>query len=185
MPQGSEQAKLDVWRKRLREFERGNATIEQFCRRAGVTPRCLYYWRGKVTRLAKSGLGPRGTTRDVSLEQAWRDRIERQQQSGLRIPAFCQQHGIVAAQFYWWRRELERRASGVARTQRSFLRAKKVKRASPADAPRFLPVRVATTPETASHIEVVLDQPWRIALKQGFNPDVLVELLRVLERRSC
>jgi hypothetical protein len=185
MPQGPDEAKLAVWRKRLQEFERGNETIEQFCRRTGVTSRCFYYRRGKVTRLAKSGLGARGTTRDLSLEQAWRDRIERQQQSGLRIPAFCQQHGLVAQQFYWWRHELERRASEVARTQKSSLRLKKAKRTSDADAPRFVPVRVATNPQTSSHIEIVLDQPWRIALKEGFNSDVLVELLRVLERRSC
>lgn len=185
MPRGSDRTKLDVWRKRLRQFELGNATIEQFCRREGITPRGFYYWRSKVTRLEKPRLGARGTTRDLSLEQAWRDRIEQQQRSGLRIPAFCQQHGIVAQQFYWWRHELKRRASEVARTTKSSLRLKKAKRTSSPDAPRFLPVRVATNPRAASNIEIVLDQPWRIAIKEGFNSDVLVELLRVLEKRSC
>jgi hypothetical protein len=185
MPQESDEAKLAVWQKRLREFERGNETIEQFCQRTGVTSRCFYYWRSKVTRLAESGLGARGTTRDLSLEQAWRNRIGQQQQSGLRIPAFCQQHGLAVQQFYWWRHELKRRASEVARTRKSALGAKKEKRAIPSDTPRFLPVRVATNPQAASNIEIVLDQPWRIVLKEGFNSDVLVELLRVLERRSC
>jgi hypothetical protein len=123
--------------------------------------------------------------RDLSLERAWRDRIDRQQRSGLRIPAFCQQHGIVAQQFYWWRRELERRVRKVARSKKRFLRAKKARRAVAGDIPGFLPVRVATTPQTDSNIEIVLDQPWRIALREGFNPEVLVELLRVLERRPC
>lgn len=123
--------------------------------------------------------------RDLSLEQAWRDRIERHRRSGLRVQAFCQQQGIVAHQFYWWRRELRRRASKIARTNKKSPRPKKAKRTVAGDVPRFLPVRVATTPQTGSNIEIVLDQPWRIALGEGFNPDVLVELLRVLERRPC
>lgn len=48
MPRDLDRAKLHSWRRRLQEFERGSATIGDFCRRAGVTPRCFYYWRHKV-----------------------------------------------------------------------------------------------------------------------------------------
>lgn len=45
MPQKPDRAKREVWRRRLRDFERGNATITEFCRRVGVPVWSFYYWR--------------------------------------------------------------------------------------------------------------------------------------------
>jgi transposase-like protein len=36
------------WRLRLREFDRGNATVAEFCRRGGVSVAAFYQWRRKL-----------------------------------------------------------------------------------------------------------------------------------------
>ena len=36
----------------------------------------------------------------------WRERLERQSQSGQSVAAFCQSEGIAAQTFYWWRARL-------------------------------------------------------------------------------
>ena len=45
MPQKPDLVKRELWRKRLRDFERGSTTIIEFCRRAGVAVWSFYYWR--------------------------------------------------------------------------------------------------------------------------------------------
>jgi transposase-like protein len=39
-------------------------------------------------------------------EGAWREIVERQRQSGLTVPEFCEREGIKAASFYGWRSRL-------------------------------------------------------------------------------
>jgi hypothetical protein len=123
--------------------------------------------------------------RDLALEQTWRDRVERQQRSGLTVPVFCKREGFVAHQFFWWRRELKRRVAGMPRAGKRSRVSKKATRKVAVDGSGFVPVHVASVLRNGSGIELVLDQPWRIALGQGFDPEVLVELLRVLETRPC
>ena len=41
---------------------------------------------------------------DRSLVAVWRDRIERQQRSGLSIQVFCQEEGVAQGTFYAWKR---------------------------------------------------------------------------------
>jgi hypothetical protein len=41
-------AKWAAWRLRLREFDRGNATVVEFCRRVGVSIATFYLWRRKL-----------------------------------------------------------------------------------------------------------------------------------------
>lgn len=48
MPREFDLAKRKIWRRRLREFERGNESIVEFCRRAGVPVWSFYYWRRRV-----------------------------------------------------------------------------------------------------------------------------------------
>ena len=47
--------------------------------------------------------------RDLALERAWRKRLGDYERSGLTIRQFCEQEGLVAHQFSWWRSELKRR----------------------------------------------------------------------------
>jgi putative transposase len=46
-------------------------------------------------------------------EQAWRELVERQAQSGLSVPAFCQREGISAWSLYGWRSRLRARRTGA------------------------------------------------------------------------
>jgi len=48
MPQKLDLAKREVWRRRLRDFERGSATIVEFCRRMGVPVWSFYYWQQRL-----------------------------------------------------------------------------------------------------------------------------------------
>jgi transposase-like protein len=60
MGRGPDRMKRDVWTRRLREFERGDKPVAEFCDREGVSVTAFYRWR----RL----LAARGT--DASAAQA-------------------------------------------------------------------------------------------------------------------
>ena len=47
-------------------------------------------------------------------EQAWRELVTRQKQSGLSVQAFCQGEGINAWSLYGWRSRLGARDTGTA-----------------------------------------------------------------------
>lgn len=48
MRRGPDAVKLEVWRRRMREFERGTETVAAFCRRVGVSAATFYGWRRRV-----------------------------------------------------------------------------------------------------------------------------------------
>lgn len=48
MPQKLDLVKREVWRKRFQDFERGNTTIVEFCRRLGAPVWSFYYWRPRL-----------------------------------------------------------------------------------------------------------------------------------------
>ena len=41
-------SKRTAWKLRLREFDRGSATVVEFCRKAGVSVASFYQWRQKL-----------------------------------------------------------------------------------------------------------------------------------------
>ena len=95
--------------------------------------------------------------RDLALERSWRDRVRRQGKSGLTIQAFCEQVGLPAHQFSWWRRELKRR-DGEARKAKAKKSAQGTNR-SKRNSGSFVPVEIAPPSPSAASIEIVLDQP--------------------------
>ena len=50
--------------------------------------------------------------RDLQKERLWRRRLEEQRGSGLSVRAYCRRGGFGEALFYWWRREIAKRAGG-------------------------------------------------------------------------
>ncbi len=42
------EARLELWRKRFREFASGSCTVDQFCKQVGVSTATFYYWRSKL-----------------------------------------------------------------------------------------------------------------------------------------
>lgn len=58
MGRGPDPVKRDVWKRRLREFERGDEPVAEFCDREGVSVTAFYRWR----RLLASAALPKVTT---------------------------------------------------------------------------------------------------------------------------
>src|SRR2546422_4709207 len=48
MPKKLDLAKREVWRRRLRDFARGDSTVTEFCRRMGVPVWSFYYWQQRL-----------------------------------------------------------------------------------------------------------------------------------------
>lgn len=42
------ETRLELWRKRFREFSSESFTVDQFCNQVGVTAASFYYWRKKL-----------------------------------------------------------------------------------------------------------------------------------------
>jgi len=63
MSRGPDLARRELWRRRLREFDRGTATVADFCDRTGVSTAAFYQWRRK---LALAG-SPEGAGKQAGL----------------------------------------------------------------------------------------------------------------------
>ena len=124
--------------------------------------------------------------RDLALERAWRKRMREFEGSGLTIQAFCDQEGLVAHQFSWWRSELKRRAAQADATNKKTQSAKPSKKNGKQVKPAtssFVPVQIEPSSQARTSVEIVLDQPPRIKVTSGFDADLLREVVRVLESR--
>lgn len=126
----------------------------------------------------------RAMKRDLGLERAWRQRIRRYERSGLTIAQFCEQEGLAVHQLYWWRRELKQRGAEAGPASKGGTnRRKRGRRARREVTTDFVPVHVTASRETRAPIEIVLDQPLRIAVASGFDAESLAQVVRVLEAR--
>ncbi len=108
-----------------------------------------------------------GRTRDDYKERQWRRWIRQWQTSGLSVTAFCARFGLATANFYAWRRLLQRRDATTA---------------------AFVPVRVvADTPQAPTGaLEVLLPDGHSVRVPPGFDAATLRQLLAVLrEERPC
>ncbi len=126
--------------------------------------------------------------RDLALERAWRNRLRRHERSGLTVREFCEREDVAPHQFFWWRRELKQRSGKVpARKQGgTSTRAKPAgrrKRQNAVAAGNFVSIDVTPSRPTKAPIEIVLDHPLRIAVRSGFDAQLLSEVVRVLEAR--
>jgi hypothetical protein len=116
----------------------------------------------------------------------WAALIDRWRESGLSLPAFCQQHGLRRGTMQNWvykptlKRAIEAaRRAGEVGVEASALQS--------IPSPAFLPVRLAGT-DSPSHppvdlaaIEVVLSRGRRVAVGPGFDPETLRRVVAALE----
>jgi hypothetical protein len=107
-----------------------------------------------------------GRARDQRKERQWQRWIDEWRTSGLSIRAFCARHGLTTANFYNWRRILERRA---------------------AEQVMFAPVQVVddALPTHNSALEVILSDGRAVRVAPGFDAATLRQLLAVLEGQPC
>jgi hypothetical protein len=103
-----------------------------------------------------------GRARDERKERQWRRWLSQWRASGLSVRAFCAQHGLADANFYRWRRVLERRAR---------------------EQPAFVPVQIVgdTPPPQASALELLLPDGRGVRVAPGFDEATLRRLLAVLQ----
>lgn len=125
-----------------------------------------------------------GGQRDPALERRWRERVARWQASGLSVRAFCRQHGLAEASFYYWKRELQARDATVS----PGIATEPTESASwPKSPPMFVPVTVL--PESALTVEVHCPSGHVVLLSVGDIASLapLFEALTPPERetRSC
>lgn len=65
MRRGLDAGKLELWRGRMREFERGTETVAAFCGRLGVSAASFYLWRRRVAAQADETSGPKSPRCDA------------------------------------------------------------------------------------------------------------------------
>jgi hypothetical protein len=120
MPRVPDPAKREVWRRRLSEFDRGNATIAEFCRREAVAVSSFYRWRQNLEWVAAAASGrhrQRTTTQDrdarsldrsrrvgakpklkfVPVEITGRSSIEVHLPNGARVTVPCHDRDAIGA----------------------------------------------------------------------------------------
>jgi|HubBroStandDraft_1064217.scaffolds.fasta_scaffold129658_3 transposase-like protein len=117
---------------------------------------------------------------DASKQKRWLELIGRwQQQSQLTIREFCERHQVSEASFFSWRRVLR---------QRGLLdepAAPKAAKSTP-QSPAFVKLTpVGPEPTAASAVELVLGDRRVLRVRPGFDAELLLELVRLLEEPSC
>jgi|SoiMethySBSTD1v2_1073268.scaffolds.fasta_scaffold481527_3 transposase len=112
-------------------------------------------------------------------ERLWRELVQRQEQSGRSIRAFCASESISEASFHWWRRELARR-----KAQRSAWPTPKRQAPAPTSRPKLVPVAVAAPPLCPA-IEIELRGGVMVRVLSGATRQLLCEVLSALEQHRC
>jgi transposase len=122
-------------------------------------------------------------------EREWRRILKEQRASGLSARAFCQERGLAKPRFYFWRKEVARRdveqadlSSRIEADQRASSRL-----------PAFtqLLVEAAEAPHSrdslgcSAPLEIVLPSGICLRIRAGCEPEMLRQVLAVLEQPAC
>src|SRR4051794_23906374 len=107
---------------------------------------------------------------DTARQAHWLELIRRWQQSEVAVREFCRRQQISEASFYSWRRVLRERG---------------LLDESPVGAPAFVKLTTRDVEPTGSLIEVVLNHQRLLRVRPGFDADLLLELVRLLEEPTC
>lgn len=94
----------------------------------------------------------------------WFERVTEWKQSGQSQKSYCTQHHLGWSTFQRWHR--------IFTTEQAFQETKPV---------TFLPVSVSAC--QATQLNIVLDNNLRIEISSGFDPNMLKEVLQVLQTR--
>lgn len=105
-----------------------------------------------------------------ALQDEWRQRIRRQQKSGLTVVGFCQQEGVSTANFHAWKRKLSTRRSSqgrkVVRRRKAEAQARCKEKASGTQANVPFVQLPLSAPVASPWIEVVLAEGAVVRLPQ-------------------
>ena len=110
-----------------------------------------------------------------SKQRQWLDLIHRWQRSRLSVREFCRRHQISEPNFYAWRRVLRERGL--------------VQDSPPEPAPSltsaFVELTMKSEAAVASSIDLILGDRRLLRVRPGFDADMLLELVRLLEEPTC
>jgi hypothetical protein len=116
---------------------------------------------------------------DPGKQERWLELMQRWRRSPTTIREFCERQRVSEASFFSWRRVLRQRGlldeSLAAETETS------------AATPAFVKLTtvVANSSPTVSAIELVLSQRRVLRVQPGFDANLLLELVRLLEEPAC
>jgi hypothetical protein len=110
-----------------------------------------------------------GRPSDASKEQRWLNHVIHWQNSQLTVRQFCHRHHLCESNFYAWRRVLLQRGLLSATPTPTFVKLA-VDREPPAP----------TTP-----VEIVLGERRVVRVRAGFDADLLLQLVQLLEEPGC
>ena len=116
---------------------------------------------------------------DIARQDRWLALIRRWQRSQTTIRAFCEHEQVSEASFFWWRRVLRER--GLLDEPADPKTAKTA--CKPPTFVKLTPAEPEPTPATA--IELVLGDRRVLRVRPGFDAELLLELVRLLEEPSC
>jgi transposase-like protein len=108
---------------------------------------------------------------DPGKQERWLELIRRWQRSQTTIREFCERHQVSEASFFSWRRVLRERG----------LLDRAVSSKTSAEVPAFVKISAVDVERIASPIELVLGQRRLLRVRPGFDANMLLELVRLLE----
>ncbi len=111
---------------------------------------------------------------DAGKQRRWLELIHLWQQSQRTVCEFCDRHRLSQASFYAWRRALRER--GLLQTPPTL---------QPRRPAAFVKLTLDTTQPAVSAVELVLSDRRLLRLRPGFDPAMLLELVRLLEEPPC
>lgn len=115
-------------------------------------------------------MGQRTRRRDLALERFWRRAVTERERSGQTVQAFCLARRLAAANFYAWRRELQKRDESALSSA-----------ATTSAAVTFVPVSV----RAEARIEVVLPAGVMVRVPAGTDAAAVAQLVAALRAASC
>jgi hypothetical protein len=95
--------------------------------------------------------------------EEWRQIVGGQRSSGLTVAAYCRDRGIKDGAFYAWKRRLRSPAKPNHLSK-----------------PAFIEVKPSGLSATGA-IEICLQGERRLLVRRGFDHDLLIDLIRMLE----
>src|SRR5258708_808653 len=108
---------------------------------------------------------------DFAKQERWLELIRCWQRSQITVREFCERHHVSEASFFSWRRVLRERGLLDEATPS--------KTAVPT--PAFIKLATLDAKPCVSPIELVLNHQRLLRLRPGFDADMLLELVRLLE----
>lgn len=134
-----------------------------------------------------------GQRLDASKERRWLELVLLWQKSNLTVREFCERRQISEPSFYSWRRVLSQRgliqaspATGPEPEPRNAMAAAKTATASAAPTPpAFVKLALDAGAEAVAPVEIVLNARRLLRVRSGFDPDLLLQLVRLLEEPPC